>query len=157
MEEVKKLRAQRQVADALNIRNSLDTSLLQGLPLNSEVLVYREGNGEQTSLQTRPYRFLGIDNQTIIVNLLYRETPFQSTLIKPYLQDKAHNALFDQIDAIKARTGSYEALVTTDIALETTPTPQKRGRGRPRKHLARANLVDSDANIIVYLQEEGLG
>ena len=39
MAEVRRLRAKRQVQDALNERNGPDTSKLKSLPLNSRVLV----------------------------------------------------------------------------------------------------------------------
>jgi len=39
MEEVKKLRAKRQVADALNMRNRPKITAIYNLPLNSPVLV----------------------------------------------------------------------------------------------------------------------
>jgi len=43
MEEVKKLRAKRQVADALNMRNGPKITAIYDLPLNLPVLVWREG------------------------------------------------------------------------------------------------------------------
>ena len=39
MEEVAKIRAKRQVNNTLSQQNSPDTTLIHGLPLNSEVLV----------------------------------------------------------------------------------------------------------------------
>ena len=39
MAEIKKLRVERQVADALNTRNGLNTGAIHSLPLNSLVLV----------------------------------------------------------------------------------------------------------------------
>jgi hypothetical protein len=39
MAEIRKLRAERQVADALNMRNGLRTDAVHNLPLNSPVLV----------------------------------------------------------------------------------------------------------------------
>jgi len=43
IEEVKKLRAKRQVADTLNMRNGPKTTAIYNLPLNSPILVWREG------------------------------------------------------------------------------------------------------------------
>ena len=43
MKEVRIARAQRQISDALNIRNGPITDHLHDLPLNSEVLVWRKG------------------------------------------------------------------------------------------------------------------
>lgn len=52
MEEVRKSVASRQVNDALNTQNGPSTTLLHDLPLNSLVLVYREGNAGQLSRVT---------------------------------------------------------------------------------------------------------
>jgi hypothetical protein len=43
IKEVKKLRAKRQVIDALNMRNRPKITTIYNLPLNSPVLVWREG------------------------------------------------------------------------------------------------------------------
>ena len=48
MVEVAKLRAKRAVNDTLHYRNGLDTTPVHDLPLNSEVLVWREGNTGQS-------------------------------------------------------------------------------------------------------------
>ena len=47
MAEIRKLRAERQVADALNMRNGPKTDAVHDLPPNSPVLVWREGNTGQ--------------------------------------------------------------------------------------------------------------
>jgi hypothetical protein len=44
IEEVAKIRAKRQVNNALNQRNSLLAEAIHDLPLNSDVLVWRKGN-----------------------------------------------------------------------------------------------------------------
>jgi hypothetical protein len=48
MNEVRKLIAVRQVNDALNIRNDSSSILIHALSLNSDVLVYRENNSNQS-------------------------------------------------------------------------------------------------------------
>src|ERR1700709_267343 len=48
MREVSKLRAQIQIKNALNQRNGPDTGEIHGAPLNSKVLVWREGNTGQS-------------------------------------------------------------------------------------------------------------
>jgi hypothetical protein len=47
MAEIRKLRAERQVADALNMRNRSRMDAVHDLPQNSPVLVWREGNTGQ--------------------------------------------------------------------------------------------------------------
>jgi hypothetical protein len=48
MDEVRKSVAARQVNDALNTRNDPSSTLIHNLSLNSDVLVYREGNDNQS-------------------------------------------------------------------------------------------------------------
>jgi hypothetical protein len=43
--EIQKLRAKRQVSKAINTRNGPSTSDIHNLTINSEVLVWRKGNG----------------------------------------------------------------------------------------------------------------
>ena len=48
MDEVRKCTASQQVNDALNTRNGLSTTSVHDLPINSPVLIYREGNAGQS-------------------------------------------------------------------------------------------------------------
>lgn len=56
MQEVSRLRAKRQVTEALRQRNSPQTSDLHDLPINSEVLVWRE-NGDWSG----PFKLLSME------------------------------------------------------------------------------------------------
>jgi len=87
MEEVKKLRAKRQVADALNIRNRPKTTIIYNLPLNSPVLVWREEPIGQPGYWSSPHNLLSIKNKTCTIQLPYRPTNFRSMVVKPYLVD----------------------------------------------------------------------
>jgi hypothetical protein len=53
------------------------------LPLNSEVLIWRESNK-----WTRPYCLLAVKNEMYCVQLLSNLTSFKSTSIKPYFWPK---------------------------------------------------------------------
>ena len=87
MEEVKKLRAERQVADALNMRNGPKTTVIYDLPLNSPVLVWREGPTGQPGYWSGLYNLLSTENETCTIQLPYGPTNFRSTVVKPYLVD----------------------------------------------------------------------
>ena len=63
IEEVKKLKAKRQVADTFNICNGLKTTVIHDLLLNSPVLVWREGPTGQLSYWSGPYNLLSIENK----------------------------------------------------------------------------------------------
>jgi hypothetical protein len=76
IEEVCKLRAKRQVNDALNYRNGPSTSALKDLPLNSLVLVWRETLGNKAGRWTGPFSLLSMNNEDCIVVLPSRPTIF---------------------------------------------------------------------------------
>src|SRR4051812_25043392 len=58
MAEIKKLQASRQVVDTLNMQNGPSTTAIHDLPLNSQVLVWREGNAGQTGKWSGPYTLI---------------------------------------------------------------------------------------------------
>src|SRR6266516_285391 len=86
MEEVSKIRAKRQVEDALNQRNGPSVGGIHELPLNSDVLVWREGNTGQSGKWTGPFKLLEVDRETCKVQLPSGTTDFRTTTVKPYLQ-----------------------------------------------------------------------
>jgi hypothetical protein len=75
------------VADALNMYNRPKTIIIYNLPLNSPVLVWREGPIGQFSYWSGPYNLLSIKNEICTIQLPYRPTNFRSTVMKPYLVD----------------------------------------------------------------------
>jgi hypothetical protein len=80
MAEIRKLQAKRQINDALNTRNGPNTLRIHDLPLNSDVLVFRENQGWQG-----PYKLVSTDGESCTVALSHGNTAFRSTHVKPYL------------------------------------------------------------------------
>ncbi|KAI1680203.1 hypothetical protein KJE20_10843 [Pyrenophora tritici-repentis] len=76
---LRKLTAERQVADALNTRNGPATADMLALPLQSEVLVWRESDG-----WNGPYKIASIDGHNVTVDMVNGPTTFRSTVVKPY-------------------------------------------------------------------------
>ena len=87
IEEVKKIQVEYKVIDTLNIHNGPSTTAIHGLPLNSLVLVQREGNIGQLRYQAGPYNLLNIKGEMYAINLPSGPTKFRNTTIKPYLID----------------------------------------------------------------------
>ena len=87
IKEVKKIRAERQVVDTLNMRNGPSTTAIYNLPLNSLVLVWREGNIGQPRYQIGLYNLLNVEGEMCAVNLPSGPIKFRSTAVKPYLID----------------------------------------------------------------------
>ena len=73
--------------DALSTYNGPNITIIYNLPLNSPVLVWREGNTSQAGFQLGLYSLFNINGEICIVKLSYEPTDFYSTIIKPYLTD----------------------------------------------------------------------
>jgi hypothetical protein len=86
MEEITKIRAKQQVNTALNYRNGPSKTPIHDTPLNSPVIVWREGNTGRSGNWTGLFKLLEINDETCHVELLSRPTEFWSTAVKPYYQ-----------------------------------------------------------------------
>ena len=89
MEEIRRSVASRQINDAINTRNGPSTSIIHNLPLNSPVLVFREGNTGQSGTWTGPFKLLSLQRESVTVELPNGPTIFRSTSVKPYHHDPA--------------------------------------------------------------------
>jgi hypothetical protein len=162
MAEIRKLRAERQVADALNMRNGPRTDAVHDLPPNSPVLVWREGNTGQAGHWDGPYNLLTVEGETCTVKLPSGPTSFRSTVVKPYLQPESTESdpkIDPEIDPkpqepeINPKLQESEVDRTAQPPIESQPQPvPKRGRGRPRKY----PLLTAMADITIYLQDDYL-
>ena len=84
MAEIHKLRAERQIADALNMRNGPCTDTIHDLPPSSPVLVWREGNTGQSGRWEGLFTLLTVEGETCTVKLPGGPMTFRSTVVKPY-------------------------------------------------------------------------
>src|SRR5450432_2684053 len=85
MTEIQKLRAKHQITDALNTCNGPRIDAIHDLPPNSPVLVWREGNANQTRHWDGPDNLLTVKGETCTIQLTSGPTAFRSTVVKPYL------------------------------------------------------------------------
>lgn len=148
MDQVKKNIASRRVNDALNTRNGPFTDFIHGLPLNSPVLVFREGNATQSGAWKGPYKLLSMQGESAIIELSSGPTKFRSTSVKPYFDDGTSDPAGDDQtspDDDDPGQGPSSNEVIPGQANPIGPigpsAPSiKRGRGRPRKHSVNVNL-----------------
>jgi hypothetical protein len=87
MDEITKIRAMRQVNDALNQCNGPSVTPIHNATLNSPILVWREGETVRSGHWTGPFRLIGISGETCQVELPSGPTNFRATSIKPYYKE----------------------------------------------------------------------
>jgi hypothetical protein len=135
MKELRRLRAERQINDALNTRNGPEVTDTINLPLQSEVRVWREKHGWQG-----PYKILAIDGHNITLDMVNGPTTFRSTVIRPYHRDPEENddlviPRFDQDNEAHPEGEDqprHEANTTIRPPRQARiEAPQPRRRGRP--------------------------
>jgi hypothetical protein len=100
--EIRKLIVARQLNDALNIRNDSFSILIRNLSLNSDVLVYRERNDNQSKSWKDSFKLLSIKDESAIIEFSSDSTKFRSTMIKSYYDDDhlENSSLFISIDSL---------------------------------------------------------
>ena len=150
------------------MRNGLRTDVVYNLPLNSLILVQREGNIGQARHQDRLYNLLIVEGEIYIVKLPSGPTSFRSIVVKLYLQLEPTKSnleidlkLYLQLESTKEPTlyNAIEHIEPTRID-KPTPPPQdatfqlvlKRGQGR----LCKYPLLIAIADITIYLQDDYL-
>ncbi len=156
MVEINKLRAERQVADAINTRNGPNTTAIHGLPLNSQVLVWREGNIGKNGSWEGPYNLVSTDGESCVLALPHGNTTFRTTVVKPYLTPSTTVDGIDLPDPNTVTVPTEEELTAPEIPIAQKPPeqPAKRGRGRPRKYPLPGPTSANQADIRVFLQDE---
>jgi hypothetical protein len=80
MTEVRKFRAERQVADALNIQNDLIIISIHDLFLNSNVLIWRESKKWIES-----FKLLDMNDEICKIELSFESIDFRNIVIKSFL------------------------------------------------------------------------
>jgi hypothetical protein len=89
IKEIHYLQAERQVKDILTIRNGLNTIPMLSLPILLKVYVWHKKDS-----WNKLYKLLAINSRIYIINIPYKLTNFQSTVIKPYyIKEEIPNVL----------------------------------------------------------------
>jgi hypothetical protein len=149
MEEVQKLRAKRQVNNALNYCNRPSTSVIKDLLLNSDVLVWRETLGNKAGHWTGPFPLLGTNNEDCIVTLPSRLTTFRSMTVKLYFAEKdQENQPAQPGTTDQENEDSITVKLPADYTPQITAQPPKCQHSRPRKiPLLDTNVTDLEVYI----------
>jgi hypothetical protein len=162
MAEVRKIRAVKAVNDALNHRNGPVTTPVHGLPLNSEVLVWREGDTGQSGKWTGPYTLLAMDGETCQVQLRSGPVSFRSTVVKPYLRSESDlepevpqsmdaTETQEPLNSAPAHRRSNRLRKQPEVQEPDQPTKSyqlRRGPSRPGKNTVPADVTVHLQNLL---------
>lgn len=85
MFEIRKIYAKQQVEDSLNTKNGFQVDSVHNLLINSDILVFCNGNASCIGRWTSKFKPLGIINKTCKISLLSRYINFRRTVVKFYL------------------------------------------------------------------------
>jgi hypothetical protein len=165
MNEVRKSIVVRQVNDALNIRNDSFSILIHVLSLNSDVLVYRENNNNQSKSWRNSFKLLNTNNESMIIEFSNDSTKFRSTTIKSYYDDHVHfenSSLFISIidssiiafvskSSIMSQSNDQFVISNQESKFEIFSNSFKRDRDRSRKYFASIAYLSFLFNTIVDL------
>jgi hypothetical protein len=108
MIEIRKFRAERQMIDALNIRNDSIIISIHDLFLNSDVLVWRD-NLNQRDKWIESFKLLIIEDETCKIVLSSESTDFRSTVIKSFLIESIND-----VESIKDVQSTSENIQSSD-------------------------------------------
>lgn len=150
MKALRRAAAERTVSDALNTRNGPITDEVLSLPLQSEVMIWREKNGWQG-----PYKIINIKDHDVTVDMVNGPTTFRSTVVKPYYR----NPTIEVTPAEDEDTRSTTAQPPPSTG-PTTAQPRKRGRPPGSKNkpkvLYLSKKEEDDYALAVKLRNDGV-
>ncbi|KAF1970758.1 hypothetical protein BU23DRAFT_581893 [Bimuria novae-zelandiae CBS 107.79] len=136
------------VADALNTWNGPATEDVLALPLQSEVLVWRESDG-----WNGPYKVRSIDGHNVTVDMVNGPSTFRSIVVKPYYR---LDYLWTDLDALHAPHAP-----PVDVTVPLVAQLRKRGRplGLKNKSKAYAYMMkkeEADYELAIKLRNDGV-
>jgi hypothetical protein len=133
----------------LNSCNGPATADVLALPLQSEVLVWRESDGWNGL-----YKVASIDGHNVTVDIVNGPATFRSTVVKPYYRP---DHLWSDPDTPHAPHG----LTNKEVAVPLATQPRKRGRplGSKNKRKAHAYITkkeEDDHELAIKLRNDGV-
>ena len=82
--EIRIIRTERQINDALNIRNESIIDYLHDLSLNSKIFVWKKNQSNRSNKWIEFFNFLNMKNEICKIDMLYNFIDFRNTIIKSY-------------------------------------------------------------------------
>ncbi len=148
MIEIRKFRVERQIVDALNIRNDSIIISVHDLFINSDVLIWRD-NLNQRDKWIESFKLLNIEDETCKIVLSSESIDFRSTVIESFLIESINDvqSINENVQSTSENVQSFDQsfAITSSFAITRLV--------RARRLLLRyQNLAD----ITVFLQNDEL-
>jgi hypothetical protein len=142
------------------MRNGPDVTPTASLSPNDDVIVWREGKGDNKGW-TGPFKLLSIDSTTATIDMPYGPTQFRTTVVKPYYRDESveistilpptttpdddrddNHSEYTPEDTVKT---TITTTTTTDAITSVAPTHRRRGRPKGSKN--KPKIVSTASNV----------
>jgi hypothetical protein len=151
MIEIRKFRVERQIVDALNIRNDSIVISIYNLSLNLNVLMWRD-NLNQRDKWIESFKLLNIEDEICKIVLSSESIDFCSTVIKSFLTES--------IDENVQSTSEFEEIQSSDYQINLSTKSLEIIRSFASIKSTRAKRLSlryqNFADIIVFLQDDDL-
>ena len=166
MGEMKKIMAEKQVRDALNIKNGSIVNHFHDLSINSEVLVWRENNAKKSEKSTDSFKMQDMEKETCKIAMFYEIIDFRNIVIKSFFRNESENVknvknentdhVNEKIEKNENSEKISEKISQSQDENEKTffsnsSFASKRDRDRSRKLSLRYR--DFETNISIFLQD----
>ena len=146
MTEVRRLKAQRQVRDAIHQRNGPNIDSTLRLAIGSDVLVWRE-NGKWTG----PHTLISIEGTECTVQVGNHTASFRATSVKPYLRDDSNTVDDTPPSGFEHPVSRSPSPIHADDDYEPDAQPAPtRKRGRPRGSKNKPRQVQASHMTLVH-------
>jgi hypothetical protein len=153
MIEIRKFRAERQMIDALNIRNESIITSIHDLLLNSDVLVWRD-NLNQRDKWIESFKLLKIDDETCKIVLSSESIDFRSTVIKSFLIESINDveSIDENVQSISGNVQSSDH--QNNLSTESFEIIRSLAITRSTRVRRLSLRYQNFADIIVFLQDD---
>ena len=91
MKKIRIIKTEKQISDALNIRNKSITNYFHDLSLNSKILIWREKSSNRSNKWIKSFNFWNMKNEICKIEMFYDFIEFKNTMIKSYYQISIEN------------------------------------------------------------------
>lgn len=151
MDEISKIRANIQVNSALNQRNGPDTTTVNNLTIDSDVLVWRQRNHNQAGKWEGPFKLIQIDNETCKIKLPSGPNDFRSTVVRSYFSNDNNSPALEEepneLESPNKRNNS--STDNRQLLIHETSHPR---RNPARTHRLPKRFQESP-NLVAFINE----